>query len=135
MSCAVGATEHAPIDFFTMTDDCAATVLASGCEPVNGAFKAVKCVLGAVHSSDDKCLVVVVSADLALRHVASISSLNTSEVVISTVGLTKRCCAFVLSFGCSTAAEEHVSQRDVRSGNPYGVVSHRPSTLPSGSLK
>jgi hypothetical protein len=75
----VRATEHAAVDFFAVPDDRAATVLTSRSELVNGAFEAVKRVLRAIRGSDDKCLVVVVSANLTLGHIASIHRSGISE--------------------------------------------------------
>jgi hypothetical protein len=72
-------TEHAAVDFFPMTDDRAATVLTSRSELVKGAFEAVKCVLRAIRGPDDKGLVVVVSANLTLGHIASIHRSGISE--------------------------------------------------------
>jgi hypothetical protein len=79
MSCTVRTTEHAAVDFFAVSDDRAATVLTSRSELVNGAFEAVKCVLGAIRGPDNKCLVVVVSANITLGHVASIHRSGISE--------------------------------------------------------
>jgi hypothetical protein len=72
-------TEHAAVDFFAVPDDRAATVLTSRSELVNGAFEAVKCVLRAIRDPDDKGLVVVVSANLTLGHIASIHRSGISE--------------------------------------------------------
>ena len=79
MSCTVRATEHVPVDFLAMPDDRAATVLTSRSELVNGALEAVKCVLRAIRGLDDKCRVVVVSANLTLGHIASIHRSGISE--------------------------------------------------------
>jgi len=76
---AMGAAEHVPVDFFAVPDDRAATVLTSWSELVNGALEAVKCVLRAIRGPDDKCLVVVVSANLTLGHIASIHRSGISE--------------------------------------------------------
>ena len=79
MSRTVRTTEHTAVDFFAVPDDRAATVLTSRSELVNGAFEAVKCVLRAIRGPDDKCLVVVVSANLTLGHIASIHRSGISE--------------------------------------------------------
>ena len=79
MSCTVRATEHVPVDFLAMPDDCAATVLTSRSELMNGAFEAVKCVVRAIRGPDDKCLVIVVSANLTLGHIASIHRSDISK--------------------------------------------------------
>jgi hypothetical protein len=79
MSCTVRTTEHTAVDFFAVPDDRAATVLTSRSELVNGALEAVKCVLRAIRGLDDKCLVVVVSANLTLGHIASIHRSGISE--------------------------------------------------------
>jgi hypothetical protein len=79
MSRTVRTTEHTAVDFFAVPDDRAPTVLTSRSELVNGALEAVKCVLRAIRGFDDKGFVVVVSANLTLRHIASIHRSGISE--------------------------------------------------------
>jgi hypothetical protein len=108
MSRTVRATEHVPVDFFAMSDDCAATVLTSRSELVNGAFEAVKCVVRAIRGPDDKCLVIVVSANLTPGHIASIHRSDISKL-ISTVWPIKRCsCADLRRHGERFESDEQL---------------------------
>jgi len=68
----VRTTEHDPVDFYTVADDRAAAMPTSGGQSMNGTFETVEGVLGAVCGLDDERLVVIISANLAFGHDASI---------------------------------------------------------------
>src|SRR4051812_35957236 len=67
---AVGAAVHGAVRLHAVADDLAAAVAAGGRKRVDGAFEAVEDVRGAA-DGDLHGLVVVVAADLTLRHVTA----------------------------------------------------------------
>jgi hypothetical protein len=67
LASAMRAAEKLTIAFHAVTDDLATAVIAFRCESVDGALEAVERAL-AIALLQRKCLVVVVSADIAFAH-------------------------------------------------------------------